>query len=70
MAYSKAGGSGTRITSGDQGPRGKDMRTGDNSSGGPVASPRANIPVKGTVNASTVKSSAAKRVTRPTSGSK
>lgn len=62
--------SGTRVTSGDSGPSGKDMRTGSMSNGGPVGSPRANIPVSKSDNSSTVKVSHVSRATRPTTGSK
>lgn len=61
---------GTRVESDKQGPMGKNMRTGAQSGGGPVASPRANIPVKGSENSSTAKVSSSEKVTRPTTGSK
>ena len=62
--------SGTRVASGDEAGGSKNMRTGVQSSGGPVVSPRAQKPVKGVTNANTVDQSMAEKVTRPTSGSR
>jgi len=61
--------SGTRVKSGDEAGGVKNMRTGAMPGGGPVASPRAQKPVKGSENHSTFKVSASEKVARST-GSK
>lgn len=60
--------SGTRVPHGPD--AGKNMRTGSMPGGGPVASPRAQKPVKGSENFSTIKVSASEKTTRPVTGAK
>lgn len=62
--------SGTRVKTGDEAGGSKNMRSGEASNGGPVASPRAQKPVKGSDNAATFKSSASPKATRTGSGYK
>lgn len=61
--------SGTRVQSGDEAGGSKNMRSGAMGSGGGMSGkPRADKPVTGTTNASTVKVSSAEKTTRPSSG--